>query len=193
MARSTAARASVTPPISSQTIATSGRVMVASMSVVSSAGSTSTSRFFLASERTAMARTARRAPRRAWIAAALSSRSLTTPAPTLPSPRRATPISRIRGTLARRARDAQAGPARRAGENGSQEGELLLGRERVVLGDHDPGPVLLAQRQGQDAVLGDRGDAVGDFARHQRRRGGAAGAEGGDHHVAQPDVDLLGV
>src|SRR5688572_10512582 len=46
-----------------------------------------------------MARTATRAPSRASMLAALSARSLTTPAPTLPSPRSPTPISRIRTPL----------------------------------------------------------------------------------------------
>ena len=47
-------------------------------------------------------RTATRAPRRASMAAAFSSRSLTTPAPTLPRPSRPTPISRrLRCSIAR--------------------------------------------------------------------------------------------
>src|SRR6266545_4495426 len=69
--------------------------MTTDASVVTSAGSTSTNRRFSRS-RTQMARTATRAPSRASMLAALSARSLTTPAPTLPRPRRPTPISRIR-------------------------------------------------------------------------------------------------
>src|SRR4051812_27958551 len=142
----------------------SGRRTTASTSVVSSARSTSTTRFALSGSRTAIARTSRRAPSRASIAAALSSSSLTTPPPTLPSPSRATPI--VRRSL--------------------MSSRPLVG---VVLGEDQPALRSPAQHQRECALLGDSGRAIRHLARHRRDRRSGFEPERDHLDILEPDVN----